>query len=258
MKADKITKKITLIGVILAVIVIAASLVFKFDMKVTYSAIVVIWAVLIVIRMYIINGRNKEYTNMLDHLNKILTEDNDPEKYVKKCNDYANKVEDESFKEMLRVNSAVGYSCMGRYEEALEVLKSADLARLNPSHRALAINNLAQFSYFLGKYDEGTKYVDDNFQMMQKYLASKSLAAAFMTTFCFYYYVKGNKNKAERYTENVIEFIKNSGSTSEGDTAVLGKMNELLEKIKAMPDPEDMYEEEDKEDKEDKTDKTEE
>ena len=85
--------------------------------------------------------------------------------------------------------------------------------------------------------------------MMQKYLANKSLAAAFMTTFCFYYYVKGNKNKAERYTENVIEFIKNSGSTSEGDAAVLSKMNELLEKIKALPDPEDMYDEDEEKEK---------
>lgn len=241
MKADKITRKITIIGVVLAIIVILASLAFKLNIKTTYSAIIVIWAVLIVVRMYIINGRNKEYTNMLDHLNKILTEDNDPEKYIKKCNDYAQKVEDESFKEMLKVNSAVGYSCMGRYEEALGVLKSADLERLNPSHRAVALNNIAQFSYFLGNYDEGTKYVDDNFQMMQKYLANKSFAAAFMTTFSFYYYVKGNKNKAQKYTENVIEFIKNSGSTSEGDTAILGKMNELLEKIKEMPDPEELY-----------------
>ena len=54
-------------------------------------------------------------------------------------------------------------------------------------------------------------------------------------------YVKGNKNKAQKYTENVIEFINNSGSTSEGDTAILGKMNELLEKIKEMPDPEELY-----------------
>ena len=106
MKADKITRKITIIGVVLAIIVILASLAFKLNIKTTYSAIIVIWAVLIVVRMYIINGRNKEYTNMLDHLNKILTEDNDPEKYVKKCNDYAQKVEDESFREMLKVNSA--------------------------------------------------------------------------------------------------------------------------------------------------------
>ena len=78
MKADKITRKITIIGVVLAIIVILASLAFKLNIKTTYSAIIVIWAVLIVVRMYIINGRNKEYTNMLDHLNKILTEDNYP------------------------------------------------------------------------------------------------------------------------------------------------------------------------------------
>ena len=29
---------------------------------------------------------------MLEHLNKILAEDNDPEKYIKKCNDYMEKV----------------------------------------------------------------------------------------------------------------------------------------------------------------------
>lgn len=243
MKTDKITKKITLIGVVLVLIVIAASVLFKFDIKTTYSAIIVIWAVLVVVRMYIINGRNKEYAHMLDHLNKILTEDNDPEKYVKKCGDYAARVEDESFKEMLKVNSAVGYSCMGRYEEALDVLRSADLARLNPSHKAVAINNIAQFSYFLGKDEEATKCVEDNFQMMQKYLANKNFAASFMTTFSFYYYHKGNKNKAERFTENVIEFIKNSGSTSEGDASILSKMEELLAKIKEMPDPEESYEE---------------
>ncbi len=39
MKADKITRKITIIGVVLAVIVIFASLAFKLDIKTTYSAI---------------------------------------------------------------------------------------------------------------------------------------------------------------------------------------------------------------------------
>ena len=200
-----------------------------------------VWAILMVVSMYIINGRNKEYAQMLEHLNKILAEDNDPEKYIKKCNDYMEKVDDSAFKEMLKVNSAVGYSVMGKYAEAIEVIKSADLSKLNPIHRAVAINNIAQFSYFLGRDADGTKYVEDNFQVMQKYLSNKNFAATFMTTFSFYYYLRGNKSKAEKYTENVIGFIKNSGSSSEGDMVILQKMSDLLEKIKAMPDPEEIY-----------------
>ena len=49
MKADKITRKITIIGVVLAIIVILASLAFKLNIKTTYSAIIVIWAVLIAV-----------------------------------------------------------------------------------------------------------------------------------------------------------------------------------------------------------------
>ena len=247
MKTDKLTRKLLVIGILAAVVMIVIAMALKLESKTVYSVLVVIWAVLIVIRMYIVNGRNKEYAQMLKHLDKILTEDNDPEKYIKKCGDYAERVEDEAFKEMLRVNSAVGYSCMGKYEEALDVLKSADLQRLNPGHRALALNNMAQFCYFLGRDEEGTKYVEDNFQTFQRYLANKNLAAAFMTTFCFYYYIRGNKVKAQRYTETVIEFINNSGSTSESDKNVLRKMEELLEKIKEMPDPEELYDDGDEE-----------
>ena len=247
MKTDKLTRKLLVIGILAAVVMIVIAMALKLESKTVYSVLVVIWAVLIVIRMYIVNGRNKEYAQMLKHLDKILTEDNDPEKYIKKCWDYAERVEDEAFKEMLRVNSAVGYSCMGKYEEALDVLKSADLQRLNPGHRALALNNMAQFCYFLGRDEEGTKYVEDNFQTFQSYLAHNNLAAAFMTTFCFYYYIRGNKVKAQRYTEKVIEFINNSGSTSESDKNVLRKMEELLEKIKEMPDPEELYDDGDEE-----------
>ena len=85
------------------------------------------------------------------------------------------------------------------------------------------------------------KCVDENFQNMQKYLDNKSFSAAFMTTFAFYYYFKGNKYKAQKYTDKVIEFINNSGSTSEGDMTVLSKLKELKEKIDAMPNPEEIY-----------------
>ena len=240
-KMDKLTKKLLLFGVLGAAAVIVVSLIAGLEAKSMFSGIVVVWAILMVVRMYIINGRNKEYAQMLEHLNKILAEDNDPEKYIKKCNDYMEKVDDSAFKEMLKVNSAVGYSVMGKYAEAIEVIKSADLSKLNPSHRAVAINNIAQFSYFLGRDADGTKYVEDNFQVMQKYLSNKNFVATFMTTFSFYYYLRGNKSKAEKYTENVIGFIKNSGSSSEGDMVILQKMSDLLEKIKAMPDPEEIY-----------------
>ena len=240
-KMDKLTKKLLLFGVLGAAAVIVVSLIAGLEAKSMFSGIVVVWAILMVVRMYIIHGRNKEYAQMLEHLNKILAEDNDPEKYIKKCNDYMEKVDDSAFKEMLKVNSAVGYSVMGKYAEAIEVIKSADLSKLNPSHRAVAINNIAQFSYFLGRDADGTKYVEDNFQVMQKYLSNKNFAATFMTTFSFYYYLRGNKSKAEKYTENVIGFIKNSGSSSEGDMVILQKMSDLLEKIKAMPDPEEIY-----------------
>ncbi|GFI60967.1 hypothetical protein IMSAG049_00117 [Clostridiales bacterium] len=239
-KADKLTKRLSIIGIILIVLFMVLSRILTLSPKTMLSGIVVIWAGIIIVRMYIVNGRNKEYTKMLNHLNKILTEDNDPEKYVQKCLDYADKVEDEAFREMLKVNSAVGYSCMCKYEEAIDTLKSADMSLLNPSHRAVAQNNLAQFSYLLDRTDDGNRYVDDNFQELRKYIDNKSFAAAFMTTFAFYYYFKGVKHKALKYTENVIEFINNSGSTADGDMMVLKKMNELLVKIKAMPVPEDM------------------
>ena len=173
-KMDKLTKKLLLFGVLGAAAVIVVSLIAGLEAKSMFSGIVVVWAILMVVRMYIINGRNKEYAQMLEHLNKILAEDNDPEKYIKKCNDYMEKVDDSAFKEMLKVNSAVGYSVMGKYAEAIEVIKSADLSKLNPSHRAVAINNIAQFSYFLGRDADGTKYVEDNFQVMQKYLSNKN------------------------------------------------------------------------------------
>ena len=198
-KMDKLTKKLLLFGVLGAAAVIVVSLIAGLEAKSMFSGIVVVWAILMVVRMYIINGRNKEYAQMLEHLNKILAEDNDPEKYIKKCNDYMEKVDDSAFKEMLKVNSAVGYSVMGKYAEAIEVIKSADLSKLNPSHRAVAINNIAQFSYFLGRDADGTKYVEDNFQVMQKYLSNKNFAATFMTTFSFYYYLRERfigKNKS--------------------------------------------------------------
>lgn len=241
MKGTKLTKKISIIGALLIVAFLIIAKILKLSHQTLLYGIVFLWAGIMVVRMYIVNGRNKQYSKMLDHLNKILTEDNDPEKYIQKCNDYMAKVDDEVFQSMLKLNSATGYSCMGRYEEAIEVLKDTDTSLLNPSHKAVALNNLAQFSYLLGRNEEATKYVDDNFDTMFRFLNTKSFAASFMITFAFYYYEKGNKVKAEKYTNNVIEFIKNSGSTSEGDMSVLRKLEELLAKVQAMPDPEALY-----------------
>ncbi len=240
-KPDKLTKKLIIIGILLAAAVIIAAKLLKLDQKTMLTAIIFVWAVIMVVRMYIINGRNKEYSGMLEQLDKILTDDNDPEKYIRKCNDYILKVDDEAFKEMLKLNSATGYSCMCKYDEAIDVLKSVDLSLLNPGHKIVAMNNLAQYSYLIGDADAGNKYVNDNFDNMRRYVGNKNFAATFMITFAFYYYYKGNKNKADEFCEKVIEFIKNSGSESEGDMYILKKLEELSEKIKLMPDPEELY-----------------
>ncbi len=239
----KITKKLTIIGVALAIVVIIVSSIMKLSPQTMLSGIVVIWAVLIVVRMYIVNGKNKEHAKMLEHLNKILTEDNDPEKYVQKCKDYSERDDDESFKAMLMLNSAVGYSCMCEYDKAVDVIKSVDLSVVNTSHRAVALNNLAQYLYLSDRNDEATKYVEENLQTLRKYISVKSFTASFSATFSFYYYFKGNKKKAEKYTEEVIEFINKSGSSSEGDMYLKKKLTELLEKIKEMPDPDEQDDE---------------
>lgn len=233
---DKITKKITLIGLAAAVVAMIAAVALKMNRQSLISVIAVIWALLVVVRMYLINGKNKEYSQMLDHLSKILTEENDPERYIEMCNNYINKVDDDKFKAMLKINSAAGYATQGKYDEAAGVLKSVDISCLAESHRAILYNNLAQYAFLTGKDDEGKMYVNDNSQLLLKYLNNKNVSATFMITFAFYYYYKGNKQLSEQYAKSIINLIEKSGSTSDNDVKVLEKLNELLIKINELPD----------------------
>lgn len=235
-KMDKITKKILIIGLVAAIAAFIAAVALKMNRQSLISVIAVIWAVLMVIRMYLINGKNKEYAQMLDHLNKILTEENNPERYIEMCNNYINKVDDDKFKAMLKINSAAGYATQSRYDEAAEVLKSVDISSLAESHRAILYNNLAQYAFLTGKDDEGRKYVEDNRPLLLKYLKNKNMAATFMITFAFDFYYKGNKQFSEQYAKNIIELIEKSGSTSANDVRVLEKLRELLLKIEELPD----------------------
>jgi len=241
-KMDKVSKRIMIIGCAVAILAIIAAAVFKIKQQSLISVIAVIWALLVVIRMYLINGKNKEYSQMLDHLSKILTEENDPERYIEMCNNYINKVDDEKFKTMLKVNSAAGYASLGKYDEAASVLKNIDISYLAESHKAILYNNLAQYAFLTGKDEEGLKYVDDNRQLLFKYLKNKNMAATFMITFAFDYYYKENKSIAKKFAQNIIDLIEKSGSTTKNDITVLAKLQELLIKIEELPDDDDYNE----------------
>ena len=116
-KTDKLTKKLLLFGVLGAAAVIVVSLIVGLEAKSMFSGIVVVWAILMVVRMYIINGRNKEYAQMLEHLNKILAEDNDPEKYIKKCNDYIEKAI-----KYVRMHGDIAFSAGGSAYDVLYII----------------------------------------------------------------------------------------------------------------------------------------
>lgn len=237
-KMDKVSRKLMIIGCVAAIIAIILAVVLKMNQQSLISVIAVIWALLVVIRMYLINGKNKEYGQMLEHLSKILTEENNPERYIEMCNNYINKVDDEKFKAMLKVNSAAGFATLGRYEEAEEVLLDVDVSELAESHKAILYNNLAQYSFLTGRDDEGRKYVDDNRQLLLRFLRNKNMTATFMITFAFDYYFKENKTMAKKYAQNIISLIENSSSTTPNDMTVLTKLNELLVKIEELPDDE--------------------
>lgn len=235
-KMDKISKRLMIIGCAAAILAIIAAAVLKIKQQSLISVIAVIWAILVVIRMYLINGKNKDYSQMLDHLSKILTEENNPERYIEMCNSYINKVDDDKFKAMLKVNSAAGYATLGRYEEAEEVLLDVDVSALAESHKAILYNDLAQYAFLTGRDEEGRKYVDDNRQLMLKYLRNKNMQAVFMITFAFDYYYKGNKSFAKQYSQNIIDLIEKSGSTTANDMTILDKLKDLLVKIEELSD----------------------
>ncbi len=238
-KMDKVSRNLMIIGCAAAVVAIIAASQLGISQKNLISVIAVIWALLVVIRMYLINGKNKEYGKMLEHLSKILTEENNPERYIEMCNNYINKVNDDKFKAMLKVNSAAGYASLGRYDEAAEVLKAVDVSYLAESHKAILYNNLAQYAFLTGRDEEGLKYVNDNRQLLLKYLRNKNVAATFMITFAYDYYYHENKQIAKKYAQNIIDLIKKSCSTTPNDITVLAKLKELLARIEELPEDND-------------------
>ena len=114
-RRDKLNKTLIMIGIVSAVVVIIIAKIFQMKPQSLISVIAVIWAALVVARMFIVNSKNKEYSKMLEHLNRILGEENDPERYIEMCNNYINRVDDESFKAMLMTNLAAGYADMMRH-----------------------------------------------------------------------------------------------------------------------------------------------
>lgn len=242
-KMDKVSKRLMIVGCAAAVIVIIAAKKFEISQQNLISVIAIIWAILIVIRMYLINGKNKEYSKMLEHLSKILTEENNPERYIEMCNTYIDKVDDDRFKSMLKVNSAAGYATLAKYDDAAEVLKKVDVSYLAESHKAILYNNLAQYAFLTGRDEEGLNYVADHRQLLLKFLRNKNMAATFMITFAYDYYYKENKELAKKYADNIIELIEKSSSSTPNDLTVLAKLQELLVKIEELPDEDDGNEE---------------
>ena len=120
-RRDKLNKTLIMIGIVSAVVVIIIAKIFQMKPQSLISVIAVIWAALVVARMFIVNSKNKEYSKMLEHLNRILGEENDPERYIEMCNNYINRVDDESFKAVLRENniniSGVSDYCYNKLEE---------------------------------------------------------------------------------------------------------------------------------------------
>ena len=232
--ADKLTKTIMMIGIILLIITAYFGHASGFEMKFIISVVVVEWAILIFIRMYLVNRKTQKYTKMIENLNKILSEDNDIDEYIKKCDEYYNQTEDENFKEMLMINKSVGYSCACRYEEAIDTLKSVNTSALSEAQRAVVINNIAQFNFFIDREDEAMSVISDNWELLQKGLKDKSFMAVFNVTFSYYYCFKGDKQRAEQLCDEVISAIERSQSSTAGDLFIREKLEQLREKIEMM------------------------
>lgn len=237
-RRDKLNKTLIMIGIVSAVVVIIIAKIFQMKPQSLISVIAVIWAALVVARMFIVNSKNKEYSKMLEHLNRILGEENDPERYIEMCNNYINRVDDESFKAMLMTNLAAGYATMCRYDEASEALKKVDVSKLAESHKAILYNNLAQYAFLTGKIDEARKYVADNKPLLFKYFRTKNMSTPFIVTFAFEYYYQGNKESSMACANKILNYIKKAQTLSANDKCIVEKLEELKKKIADLPDEE--------------------
>ena len=67
-RRDKLNKTLIMIGIVSAVVVIIIAKIFQMKPQSLISVIAVIWAALVVARMFIVNSKNKEYSKMLSYL----------------------------------------------------------------------------------------------------------------------------------------------------------------------------------------------
>ncbi len=134
----------------------------------------------------------------LDKLTYLLTEQLDPDSYIREVNALFEHIGSEQLQQIKLINLSAAYCDKRDYKKSKELLDQVKLAKLSLANRAIYWANLALTSFYLGEGDKACEIMDKQQQAFQTQMDYKRMEPTFAILTVFYQLYKGNKQEAKK------------------------------------------------------------
>lgn len=193
---------VIILGVILGLALSVYGSIYNLNSDEMFKILIII-AVILYVFIFAFNIISMlKFQNYIAYLNDVLVNEYDVDRFLKLTGDYFNKVKLKGCREILMLNISAGQSCKGDYELSIETLKMINIDLLKGINKAVYYNNLAQNYFMVQNIDEGTKTIEDNMEILNKYINDNMLGPFIQTTFALKELLTENYKKCEDILNN--------------------------------------------------------
>ncbi len=135
---------------------------------------------------------------------KMLNVDNDVEGFLTEIDKEIDKTKNKKYMNYLMINKSAGLSALGKYKEAVNLLKLVDLKELPKLYIVQYYNNLLYCLLMSEKLDEAEGVFKSTESLLSDYLKQKSLKKAIKSTLATYEFYKGDISKSQKMFEELL------------------------------------------------------
>lgn len=151
------------------------------------------------------------YAKKLDALTAILSNEDDPDKYIREVNNLLEKRKAPQLKNIRLVNIAIAYEAKRDFKKADEMLKQVKPTHLTLANRAVYYLNKAYTDFYLDNWDDACALMDKNKREFENLSGFEEHKAKVAIVSVFYNIATHNKKMArEIFTKSRLKWNETS------------------------------------------------
>ena len=196
---------IVILGITLGILLVVIQNVFHIPQATLFRYYLIGAAVVLAAVIAINMSWQLRFQKKLLRLNRVLTDDHDPDRFIAENEDLMEKVKHPFHQSLLMINIAVGYSDKKDFKKAKKILLEIPEGGLRGINRIIYYNNLAYFHFHLGETKKAIRILEEHREEFDRLLNNQQLGKHIIINRVYQAIAEGDKNRAEQLLESLSD-----------------------------------------------------